>query len=94
MTNKQIGELNGQWSVLFRLMLGLNALALPLIVTWAVWVSNSLISIEYEMKLKTMDRLTGSMFVEIQDKLQTKNPNMKWLDAAEVREIQKNNAPY
>lgn len=50
------------------------------------------------IKSRTQDRLSGRMFIEIQDRLHNNNkakyPDFVWLDALTVGEVQSNHAPY
>ena len=68
-----------------------------IVLTGCMWVYTSISSMQTTLTLyamRTGDRLTAAMFVEIQDKLAMKNPDIRWLDASEVREIQRHHPPY
>jgi len=89
-----IGQINGKWSVLFRALLAANAFIVPALVGWGTWVTVMLFTMHTNMQLNTLDRFTSAMFIEVQDELSRKNPDMEWLKAAEIRRIQNNNPPY
>ena len=42
MSAQKIGELNGKWALLFKLMLAFNAVAIPITISWATYVSTEL----------------------------------------------------
>ena len=90
----RIGNLNGTWSLMFRAVLAGNALMLPAVVGWGSWVTAQLYELNTHVEVDVIDRFTASMFIEVQDQLAEKNKEVHWLDAREVREIQRNNHPY
>jgi len=61
---------------------------------WIVWVTMMVMHLNYVTRFNTIDRLSATMFIEIQQELQTKNPQWKSLTASEVRVIQNRNPPY
>lgn len=46
-SDKKIGEMNGKWAALFRVVLVLTFLTIPAVGTWGVWVSRSVWSSQY-----------------------------------------------
>ena len=69
-------------------------LPVAIIIAAAIWVGVEIKSVRMEMQRHMGDRVSGSCFIAIQDELQRKNPAMEWLDASEVRRIQRENPPY
>lgn len=51
MIPKHIGELNGPWSVLFRVQLALASILFPFIVGWCVWVTVHMFGLESDIKV-------------------------------------------
>ena len=76
---------DGKWTVLFKAVLVVNAVAIPSILGWGWWVTDSLYRAKTDMQIQTIDRFSASMFIEVQDSLHEKNPDINWLNAAEVR---------
>ncbi len=69
-------------------------LPVGIIVAAAIWVGVEMKTQRMELQQHLGDRISGSCFIAIQDALQEKNPNLKWLSASEVRRIQRENPPY
>lgn len=69
-------------------------LPVAIIIASAVWVGVEIKSMRNELEAHLGDRISGSCFIAIQDELAKQNPNMKWLDASQVRRIQRTNPPY
>jgi len=90
----KIGEINGKWALVFKMLLVGNSIMLPAVLAWGTWVTTMLFTSQAALQIVTIDRFTASMFIEVQDTLAEKNPQLKWLSAGEVRRIQQQNPPY
>ena len=66
---------------------------IPSFLGWMAWVTVTMITLQNDQKTQIKDEFTGAMFIELQDALNRKNPNVDWLDASEIRAIQRNNTP-
>ena len=84
MTVKKIGELNGKWAILFKIVLAMAVPFMGFFALWATWVTMTVTNLEYMDR----DKFTGAMFIEVQDQLDDANPDVQWLSAKEIREIQ------
>jgi hypothetical protein len=91
MTQAKVGELNGKWSVLFRVLLAINAIMFPVAISWATWVTTTLWELKILSKYSSYDRWTGAMAIEANDEEKVQNPAHNYLKAAEIREIQRKN---
>jgi hypothetical protein len=46
-TEKRIGDLNGKWAVMLKLVVLFGTVIAPLLLTWAVWVTTNVYSSQY-----------------------------------------------
>lgn len=51
MTPKKVGELNGKWSVLLRVMLVAGPCVLTLLTPWVVWVTSELYNLRAQQQV-------------------------------------------
>jgi hypothetical protein len=90
MPSQKIGEINGKWAFLFKVLLVINATVIVPALGWNIWITKSIIDLSY----RSGDRWTGAMAIETQDELTLRNPSVKWLNAADIRKIQNGNFKY
>jgi len=85
-----VGELNGWWSKLFKIVLLLITLGFLPAVGWGVSMQIQLNNLRQEVKRAGCDRFSTQMYVDAQDMLEEKNRsvNVSWLGAKEIRELQ------
>lgn len=48
-SDKKIGELNGHWAALFKIILFMLLVSIPTFFTWMVWVTNSIYASQYHI---------------------------------------------
>jgi len=46
-TEKKIGDLNGKWAVMLKVVVLSSTVLLPVILTWAVWVTTSIFAAQH-----------------------------------------------
>jgi hypothetical protein len=49
-TDKKIGELNGKWSVMLKMMVLSSTVIIPLLLTWGVWVTTNIFSTQHHIR--------------------------------------------
>ena len=69
-------------------------LPVAVIITASIWVSTQIHSMKTELQTHFADRISGACLIAIQDELESKNPNLDWLNATEIRAIQSKHPPY
>lgn len=92
MCEKSVGELNGWWAKLFKLVLVLFSVGFVPALTWGVSVHVRLVRLEDSA---SRDRFSAQMYVDAQDMLDEKNQKLAivWLTAKEVKELQRRYFP-
>jgi len=55
MASSTVGELNGRWALLFRVLMAGMALALPFLVALAVWITTSLFKLQTDVALLRLE---------------------------------------
>ena len=48
-SDKKIGELNGKWAGMFKIVLTISMLLIPTLFGWGVWITNKVIGSEYHI---------------------------------------------
>lgn len=98
-SDKKIGELNGRWAALFKLVLFIVVVSVPTAITWMLWVTSNIYASQYhiercdnyEQRLIDLEKtdvsradLSRQMQV-LSDKIET-FPNAEWKRRVEFLE--------
>jgi len=82
-TQKQIGELNGKWSVLFKVTQVVTPIAggifLAVVIPWCVWVTNCLMILEPQNKRygwEDHERFKSELWQEIEKRFDSLPPEV------------------
>lgn len=59
--HKQIGQLNGPWSILLRFVLVLIPVLLPVFIAWAVWVTGKLYETNNHVKRDELNSIINNI---------------------------------
>ena len=68
--------------------------SIVVIVTGVLWMNTQIYTMKTNLERHFADRVSGAMYIALQDELQVKNPAVKWLNSKEIRSIQSEHPPY